>query len=141
MKIQSRNITPWMAALLCLTLDPGTKAGDDMDAFKDSTAQETRTETTANEGAPTKVNKASSILGMDVRNQNDEHLGHIKDLVIDWKSESVSYAVISTGNKMLLDIKEKLVAVPLTALTPAILILGPAGSLREQGGGVDGMFG
>ena len=108
-----------MAALLCLTLAPGTKAGDDTDAFKDSTAQETRTETTANEGAPTKVNKASSILGMDVRNQNNEHLGHIKDLVIDWKSEGVSYAVISTGNKMLLDIKEKLLAVPLTALTPS----------------------
>src|ERR1035437_2780798 len=27
------------------------------------------------------------------------------------------------------------------ARPPAILILGPAGSLREQGGGVDGMFG
>src|ERR1035438_503818 len=95
MKIQSRNITPWMAALLCLTLAPGTKAGNDTDAPKVSTAQETRTETTANEGAPTKVNKASSILGMDVRNQTDEQLGHIKDLVIDWKSEGVSYAVIS----------------------------------------------
>ena len=54
---------------------------------------------------------------MDVRNQNDEHLGHIKDLVIDWKTEQVSYAVISTAPKVLLGIDEKLLAVPLTALT------------------------
>jgi sporulation protein YlmC with PRC-barrel domain len=106
-----------MAALLCLTLVPGTKAGDDADASKASIAQETSSETASAEGAPTKFNKASGILGLDVRNQNDERLGHIKDLVIDWKTEQVSYAVISTGNKMLLDIKEKLLAVPLTALT------------------------
>jgi sporulation protein YlmC with PRC-barrel domain len=106
-----------MAALLCLTLVPGTKAGDDADAPKASPAQEPSSQTTSAEGAPTKFNKTSSIVGMDVRNQNDERLGHIKDLVIDWKTEQVSYAVISTGNKMLLDIKEKLLAVPLTALT------------------------
>jgi sporulation protein YlmC with PRC-barrel domain len=117
MKIQSRNITPWMAALLCLTLAPLTKAGDDTEESKVTIAQETNSETKSNEGAPTKCHKASGILGMDVRNQNDEHLGHIKDLVIDWKTEGVSYAVISTGNKVLLDMNEKLLAVPLAALT------------------------
>jgi sporulation protein YlmC with PRC-barrel domain len=79
-------------------------------------SHETSSEIQATESAPTKCNKASGILGMDVRNQNDEHLGYIKDLVIDWKTEQVSYAVLSTGDKMLLDIKEKLLAVPLTAL-------------------------
>jgi len=106
-----------MAALLCLALAPMTKARDDTDASKASPAQETGSDTKSNEAAPAKANKASNILGMDVRNQNDEHLGHIKDFVIDWKTEQVSYVVISTGSKMLLDIKEKLLAVPLTALT------------------------
>ena len=56
---------------------------------------------------------------MDVRNQNDEHLGHIKDLVIDWKTEQVSYAVLSTAPKGLFGMGGKLLAVPLTALTPS----------------------
>jgi sporulation protein YlmC with PRC-barrel domain len=117
MKTQSRNIAPWMAALLCLALAPATKATDEADATKASTAQETSSTTPSNEGAPAKCNKASSILGMDVRNQKDEHLGHIKDLVIDWKTEGVSYAVISTAPKAFLGINEKLLAVPLSALT------------------------
>jgi sporulation protein YlmC with PRC-barrel domain len=117
MKTQSRNIAPWMAALVCLTLAQGTKAGDDADAPKASTSPEMSSETKTSEGAPAKFNKASGIVGMDVRNQKDERLGHIKDLVIDWKTEQVSYAVISTGSKVLLDINEKLLAVPLTALT------------------------
>ena len=110
-------MTPWMTAVVCLALAPAAKAGDDADAPKAPVAQETTPDTKSNEGAPTKVNKASGIIGMDVRNQNGEHLGHIKDLVIDWKKEQVSYAVISTGAKVLLDINEKLLAVPLSALT------------------------
>jgi sporulation protein YlmC with PRC-barrel domain len=76
------------------------------------------TETHSKEAAPTRVNKASGTLGMDVRNQNDEHLGHIKDLVIDWKTEGVSYAVISTASKALFGMGGKMLAVPLTALSP-----------------------
>ena len=141
MKTHSRKIAPWMAALLCLTLAPGTKATDETDAPKAPTSQksnsepnlseqdaercmgspcsalETSAETKSNEGGLAKANKASSILGMDVRNQNDEHLGHIKDIVIDWKTEQVSYAVISTAPKAALGIGEKLLAVPLAALT------------------------
>ncbi|MCX6930425.1 MAG: PRC-barrel domain-containing protein [Verrucomicrobia bacterium] len=117
MKTKSRKLAPWMAALLCLALGQAAKAGDDQDTPKAAVAPETKTEAKVNEGTPTKVNKASSIIGMDVRNQNDEHLGHIKDLVINWKTEQVSYAVISTGAKVLLDIHEKLLAVPLSALT------------------------
>jgi sporulation protein YlmC with PRC-barrel domain len=82
-------------------------------------SHEMGTEPSSSEGTPTKVNKASGILGMAVRNQSDEHLGHVKDLVIDWKTEQVSYAVISTAPKALLGIGEKLLAVPLTALTPS----------------------
>jgi sporulation protein YlmC with PRC-barrel domain len=132
-----------MAALVCLTLAPVAKAADDADppvapatqkADSDAnsagqamqpgempahSSHEMNSEATPSEGTPTKVNKASGILGMDVRNPSDEHLGHVKDLVIDWKTEQVSYAVISTAPKALLGIGEKLLAVPLTALTPS----------------------
>lgn len=141
MRTRSRNLTPWLAALLCLTLSPGARAADNADAPKASNSQETgaepklaeqdvwrrwklahdahetSTDSRPSEGAPTRVNKASGILGMGVRNQNGEHLGHIKDLVLDWKTEQVSYAVISTAPKGGFGTGGKLLAVPLTALT------------------------
>ena len=143
MKKRSSNMTAWVATLVCLALVPATKAAEEADPPIAPTAQkadadtnaigqvmeptempahashEMSAESTSSEVTPTKVNKASGILGMDVRNQNDEHLGHVKDLVIDWKSEQVSYAVISTAPKALLGIGEKLLAVPLTALSPS----------------------
>ena len=143
MKTRRSNMTPWLAALLCLTLAPVAKAGDDADKSKAPASQEATAdpksdeqgmqpgdmpghssdkmgmEAKSSEGTPTRVNKASGILGMDVRNQNDEHLGHIKDLVIDWKTEGVSYAVISTAPKGLFGLGGKLLAVPLTALAPS----------------------
>ena len=83
------------------------------------TTRERSADVKSNEGPPTRINKARGILGMDVRNQNDEHLGHIKDFVIDWKTEQVSYAVISTAPKAALGAGGKLLAVPLAALTPS----------------------
>ena len=53
---------------------------------------------------------------MDVQNQQGEHLGHIKDIVIDLKTEKVSYAVLTTASKAMPN-NEKLVAVPLNAFT------------------------
>ena len=165
MKKRSNNMTVWLAALVCLTLVPAIKAADQAeppmapptqkaDSDTNSAVQamqpgempahashEMSTESTSSEGTPTKVNKASGILGMDVRNQSDEHLGHIKDLVIDWKTEQVSYAVISTAPKALLGIGEKLLAVPLTALTPSgdqkYLILNADKSKVETAQGID----
>jgi sporulation protein YlmC with PRC-barrel domain len=132
-------MTPWLAALVCLTLAPGARATDDLEpsevpiAQKDTlesqtgkqemhqgemspSAPEASFEASPKEGAPTRCDKASSILGMDVCNQNDEHLGHLKELVIDWKTEQVSYAVISTAPKAMLGMGGKLLAVPLSAL-------------------------
>jgi sporulation protein YlmC with PRC-barrel domain len=135
-------MTPWLAALVCLTLAPWIEAADDAEPPMAPTSQQTAAdpksggqgmqpgnipahgshelsaETKSNAGPPTRVNKASGILGMDVRNQNDERLGRIKDLVIDWKSEGVSYAVISTASRGLFGMGGKLLAVPLNALTP-----------------------
>ena len=65
---------------------------------------------------PQEFNKASGIVGMDVQNQQGEHLGHIKDIVFDLNSQRISYAVLTTSSKAM-PINEKLLAVPLNAFT------------------------
>jgi sporulation protein YlmC with PRC-barrel domain len=143
MKTRRSNMTPWLTALLCLSLAPVAWTADDPEPPQAPASQqpigdlgseqqnrvqgdmpghaprEMGTESRSSEATPSRVNKASGILGMAVRNQSDEHLGHIKDLVIDWKTEGVSYAVISTASKALLGMGGKMLAVPLTALTPS----------------------
>ena len=61
------------------------------------------------------VNRAHNLIGMEIRNRNDEKLGEIKDLVIDLQSGKVAYATIASGG--FIGVGEKLVAVPLTALS------------------------
>jgi sporulation protein YlmC with PRC-barrel domain len=61
----------------------------------------------------TKANKASSLIGMDVKNQNGENLGEIKDVVINLNQEKVAYAVMQTGMGIMGT--GKLHAVPLRA--------------------------
>ena len=58
----------------------------------------------------TKANKASGLMGMDVRNLQNQKLGDIKDLVVDLHSGRVAYAVLSVGG--FLGIGEKYIAVP-----------------------------
>jgi sporulation protein YlmC with PRC-barrel domain len=143
MKRRSSNLTPWLAALLCLTLAPRAKATDAADGPKAANVQQTSAqpelaeqdiwkrwklahdaheaaaEARLSPGAPAQVNKASGLLGMEVRNQNGDRLGYIKDLVIDWRTEQVSYVVINTAPKTLSGIDQKLLAVPLVALVPS----------------------
>jgi len=64
-----------------------------------------------------KANKASSLIGMDVRNSQNEKLGEIKDLVVDLSSGKIAYAVLSVGG--FLGIGDKYVAVPPGAFHPA----------------------
>jgi sporulation protein YlmC with PRC-barrel domain len=61
----------------------------------------------------TDANKASKIIGMEVKNRENEKVGKVKDIVIDVQSGKVAYAVLSTGSFG----SGKLIAVPLDALT------------------------
>jgi sporulation protein YlmC with PRC-barrel domain len=62
-------------------------------------------------------NKASGILGMEVRNRENQKLGEIKDLVMDLNTGKVSYSVLAVGG--FLGIGEKLIALPPGALKVA----------------------
>jgi sporulation protein YlmC with PRC-barrel domain len=64
------------------------------------------------------VHKASSIVGMKVKNQSDEVLGNVEDLVLDMKSGKISYAVLGVGG--FLGIGEKYIAVPPSAFSMGI---------------------
>ena len=58
---------------------------------------------------PRSVNRASSLVGMEVKNQTSERLGRIKDVVFDLDSGQISYFVLTT------DQGEKMHAVPARA--------------------------
>jgi hypothetical protein len=61
-------------------------------------------------------NKASGLIGMEVRNNENQKLGEIKDLVLE-NPGKVSYAVLAVGG--FLGIGEKLIAIPPSALKVA----------------------
>jgi len=69
------------------------------------------------EGFLTKANKASGLIGMDVRNPQNEKLGDIKDIVLDLHSGKVAYTVLSVGG--FLGIGDKYIAVPPSEFTVA----------------------
>lgn len=54
---------------------------------------------------------SSSIVGTNVKNAESKNIGEIKDLMIDWNTGRVSYAVLSFGG--FLGMGEKLFAVPM----------------------------
>jgi sporulation protein YlmC with PRC-barrel domain len=58
----------------------------------------------------TKACKASELIGMQVKNAQDENLGSIKDLIVDFHSGKVNYAILSEGG--VLGMGSKLVAIP-----------------------------
>ena len=45
----------------------------------------------------TDANKASKLIGMKVKNRQDEDLGKISELVVDYQSGKIAYAVLSSG--------------------------------------------
>jgi len=64
-----------------------------------------------------KVNKASGLMGMEVKNHLGENLGEIQDLVIDLPTGRISYVVLSVGG--FLGIGEKYLALPTSVFTTA----------------------
>jgi sporulation protein YlmC with PRC-barrel domain len=61
------------------------------------------------------IAKASDLLGMDVKNQENETVAEIKDLVIDFRSGRISYVLLSAGGffgmgKKLLPVDSKTLA-------------------------------
>jgi len=63
----------------------------------------------------TDANKASKLIGMKVKNKQDEDLGKISDLVVDFQSGKIAYAVLNSGST--LGFGGKMVAVPIQAFT------------------------
>jgi sporulation protein YlmC with PRC-barrel domain len=58
---------------------------------------------------------ADTLIGDHVHNLKNEHLGEIKEIMLDMRSGRVAYVVMSSGG--VLGIGEKLFAVPWEALT------------------------
>ena len=57
---------------------------------------------------------ANTLIGEKVHNMHDEHLGDIKEVMLDMRTGKVAYAVLSFGGAF--TIGEKLFAVPWSAL-------------------------
>ncbi len=105
MKKFNQSMMAGVLALLCLGVNGRLNAADHPSTV-------THADSPATDSLPTNCNKASSVLGMEVRNQKNEVLGKIHDIVFDLKSERVSYALLEVSGS-----KGKLVAVPLSALS------------------------
>jgi sporulation protein YlmC with PRC-barrel domain len=58
---------------------------------------------------------ADTLIGEEVYNRQDEHLGEIKEIMLDMAGGKVAYAVLSFGG--FLGLGETLFAVPWSALT------------------------
>ena len=133
-------VAPWLATMLCISLAPAVRAADDADAPKVPISQQTRvqpklaeqdiwkrwklardtretgTKDRSSDSAPMRTTEGCGILAMDVRDQNGEYLGRIKDVVIDWQAKQPSHVVITTAHKGRLGLGGTQVVVPLTAL-------------------------
>ena len=81
----------------------------------EQSAQELKVSPQESQQQVTDANKASKLIGMQVKNKQDEDLGKIKDLVIDFQSGKIAYAVMSSGGT--LGFGGKMVAVPIEAFT------------------------
>lgn len=86
-----------------------TPAGEPYDATKDQTFRDRDTAETTKH-----CSKASSLIGKDVRNAQNEKLGDVKDLIVSLGDGTVPFAIITYGGA--LGLGEKAVVVPLSEL-------------------------
>ena len=138
MKTTSGKLTSGAILALCLTWSGSLPAAESLYDIKPPTEHTTVSDNKCADDTSAKFNKASGIIGMDVRNHNDERLGKIKDVVFDLRSERVAYAVLGTGG---LFERQKLLAVPLSAFTASednkYLVLRAEKSKLETATGID----
>jgi len=125
MKKKNRIVLASTVAALSLSMTSGLHAQNTSGSVratesggKSSTYREHSTDTSATAEPISKANKASSLIGMDVRNAQNEKLGEIKDLVVDLHTGKIAYAVLSVGG--FLGIGDKYIAVPPGAFSVAI---------------------
>jgi sporulation protein YlmC with PRC-barrel domain len=89
----------------------------DIDVFygqEGAAARTSRDETRAGHESGANLVRASQLIGVDVRNAQNENLGEIEDLVMDAGSGKIRYAALSFGG--VLGIGDKLFAVPWNAM-------------------------
>jgi sporulation protein YlmC with PRC-barrel domain len=98
---------------------PSTTRSDQRSTDKTDKRTETTvtSSTTAAGGQVMKINKASQLVGMTVKNQQGEKLGKIDDIVIDLNGDKVAYCVLSVSQGAFST--DKYHAVPLRAFQPS----------------------
>ena len=95
----------------------GSQAGDTMRGSAGTAKSDRAPDTTSSQDAKERwamTHRASKIIGTEVRNLDGEHIGDIKEIVLEPRSGNVAYAVVSFGG--VLGIGDKLFAVPWKAL-------------------------
>jgi sporulation protein YlmC with PRC-barrel domain len=70
---------------------------------------------TGHKGPGPELMGAKTLIGDHVHNLQNEHLGEIKEFMLDMRTGEIAYAVMSRGG--MLSLGEKLFAVPWAALT------------------------
>jgi sporulation protein YlmC with PRC-barrel domain len=66
--------------------------------------------------SPLAIAAVSALIGAYVHNRQDEHLGSIKELMLNMHTGEIAYILLSFGDRF--SILEKLFAIPWKALTP-----------------------
>ncbi|MCL5097023.1 MAG: PRC-barrel domain-containing protein [Candidatus Omnitrophica bacterium] len=124
MKMTSKKVASWLVAAACLGFAPGLLAQSNITApttkgqqQQMQTGMKCGAEHAATLNRPSPFDKASDLLGMEVKNPQGQKLGDIRDIVIDWHSNHISYVVMGTGG--FLGLEQKMLAVPLKALQPS----------------------
>lgn len=105
-----------LAAPLAGAAEAEVKANADLPKSRAEfrTERETTVRAEADKEKVRASDKASGLIGMEVRNRQNENLGEIKDLVLDLNSGKISYAVLAVGG--FLGLGEKMIALPPGAL-------------------------
>lgn len=97
-------------AVTCITSLPGLAADDKKGAEYRSPASSSRLDKTT----LGRTDKASDLIGMEIKNYQNEKLGKLEDLAVDVEAGRIVHVILSTGG--FLGIADKHVAVPPGAL-------------------------